>query len=286
MKKLQECTSMQEANPILEKLRAGPAVKKLVETALILSNSTDPQQRGHAYSFMTSALKELEDDDKLHEEEDNDKKNKLHEEEVSNNNTGSRTTGSEQSSENTEPFSGEGTDTTNGEKPMQDMDNTTNQFNETGMPGQMPGQMPGMMPQNGQMPGMMPGMAPDVAQEMGMGHQMPPMDTSQSIRQMQYTASKITEVAVRDAIRRYNETVVKPIIRDLQKQIQETGMSSKGLDLDTLRSNATAKFRETVNPEVIHSIQPITTKNRFNLETARSEILQMNRTLQTDSIYN
>jgi len=49
---------MGQADPILSRLGAGPAVKKLVETALILSNSQDPQQRGHAYSFMESAFKE------------------------------------------------------------------------------------------------------------------------------------------------------------------------------------------------------------------------------------
>ena len=157
---------MDQADPILNKLGAGPAVKKLVETALILSNSKDPQQRNHAYSFMESAIKELEDDEhdagakvreegigmhgnedklnnKIHEEEDDDE-HKIHEEELSNHNTGSRDEGSEQSSDNTEPYSGEGKDTTNGEKPMQDMDGTTNQWNETGgMP------QPGGMPPNG-----------------------------------------------------------------------------------------------------------------------------------------
>ncbi len=134
---------MGQADPILTKLNAGPAVKKLVETALALSNSPDPQQRNHAYSFMESAIRELEDEEKdhdvheeemgkfshedklenqkLHEEHEKDDEHKLQEEELSNHNTGARTTGSEQSSENTEPDSGEGKDTTTGEKPMQDM---------------------------------------------------------------------------------------------------------------------------------------------------------------------
>ena len=94
---------MGQADPILTRLGAGPAVKKLVETALALSNSQDPQQRNHAYSFMESAIKELEDEDgrgnladrglgpdvddgssahKLHEEdEDERRERRMHEEE-------------------------------------------------------------------------------------------------------------------------------------------------------------------------------------------------------------
>jgi len=87
---------MGQADPILTRLGAGPAVKKLVETALALSSSQDPQQRNHAYSFMESAIKELEDgqgnqadpglgpdvDDgiaapKLKEEENNDNEKKI-----------------------------------------------------------------------------------------------------------------------------------------------------------------------------------------------------------------
>ena len=60
IKRLQECSTIGQADPILTRLGAGPAVKKLVETALILSNSQDPQQRNHAYAFMESAIKELE----------------------------------------------------------------------------------------------------------------------------------------------------------------------------------------------------------------------------------
>jgi len=167
---------MGQADPILTRLGAGPAVKKLVETALVLSNSQDPQQRNHAYSFMESAIKELENEDslgadpglgptvddgiaapKIKEEEEDDKEKKLHEEEKDNDdvfkklheedeekddhklheevldihNNGPREGGSEQSTHNTAPYPGEGVDTTNGEKPMQDMDGTVNQWSET-----------------------------------------------------------------------------------------------------------------------------------------------------------
>jgi len=315
---------MGQADPILNKLGAGPAVKKLVETALILSNSPDPQQRNHAYSFMESAIKELEDDEhdagakvreednigmhgnedklknKIHEEEDDDE-HKIHEEELSNHNTGSRDEGSEQSSDNTEPYSGEGKDTTNGEKPMQDMDGTTNQWNETGgMPpngGGMPGMPPngGGMPQPGGMPGMAPGLAPDVAQEMGMVMpQLPPMDTNQMMRQMQYTLES------------YHKRVVVPLvshiktqraaIKEQSNQIRElrSNSGSMTLDLDSLKKNATAKFRETEGSEIpnygkqVLSLQPNLTHRKDKLDTARSEITEMDKIIRSgiNSIYS
>ncbi len=225
---------MGQADPILTKLGAGPAVKKLVETALALSSSQDPQQRNHAYSFMESAIRELEDVDnrgadaglgpvvddgiaapKLSEEEDGkhdavakvfeeeekddkDDEHKIHEEVLDNHNNGPREDGSEQSTENTAPYAGEGVDTTNGEKPMQDMDDTVNQWSETNgmiVPGLPPNPemmgAPGMggAPNMGAPPGMgSPELDPNIAQEMGA--QMPPMpqlNDNQMMRQMQYT---------------------------------------------------------------------------------------------------
>lgn len=117
IKKLQECTSIEEAQPILAKLHARPSAKKLVETAILLSNSEDPQQKDHAFSFMETAIKEMEDDangkhaeedqlnnTKIGEMDDDDEEKTIHEEELKNNNNGSREEGSEQSTDNTEPY--------------------------------------------------------------------------------------------------------------------------------------------------------------------------------------
>ncbi len=304
---------MGQADPILSQLGAGPAVKKLVETALILSNSTDPQQRNHAYSFMESAIKELEDGKhdagaKVAEEEEKDEKDGLpiHEEELDNHNNGGREEGSEQSTENEEPYSGEGKDTTNGEKPMQDMDGTINQWNETGgFPPQQGGGMPGMMPQQGGapppqgggMPGMGQGLAPDVAQEMGMVMpQLPPMDTNQMMRQMQYT------------LENYHKRVVAPMsktirtqreaIKEQSKQIRELRNSSgsMSLDLDKMRTNAPAKFRETeyqletpkFNGMPMSGVQPQMTRKKDQLDVARSEINEMDKIIRSENnnIYN
>lgn len=98
--RLRECTSIQEALPILSRLNAGPAVRKLVETAIILSNSDDPQQKDHAYGFMNTAIQEL-----------------------------NRNGGSEQSSDSVEPYTNPAKTSQNGHNSMVDMQGTQNQMN-------------------------------------------------------------------------------------------------------------------------------------------------------------
>lgn len=313
IQKLQECSTLGQADPILTKLGAGPAVKKLVETAIVLNNSQDPQQRSHAYSFMESAIKELEDDkSKIHEEEDdeyrknnlheeeddehkereahNNDEHKLHEEELSNHNLGSRTDGSDQSTHNTEPYPGEGKDTTNGEKPMQDMDGTINQWNET---------------DNGMIVGGLPpvGMEPGVAREMG--KDMAPlkqMDTSQMMRQIQYTVNRAftplqNKIQKQENLLNRTFNHYKEAIRSISQELRETKSASGSmkLDLDSMRKNAPATFRETVPVENqpsfdgmgIPGVQPQQTRHKDKIDVARAEIEQMNKIMNsTDSIYN
>jgi len=307
IKKLQECKSVEEANPILAKLKARPSAKKLVETAIILSNSDDPQQKDHAFQFMATAIKEMEDDadkkkpDFLEETNDDDKDKDdlaIHEEVLDNHNNGERVDGSEQSTQNKEPYTGEGTDTTNGEKPMQDMDGTVNQWNETGgMPpgaGGMPGQMPGGMPQ--QMTGQMPGLDPNIAQEMGMVlPQLPPMDTNQMMRQMQYTINKTVETLRRTQIAPLQKIVKqqREAIKSLSIKITETAKTnhSMTLDIDSMRHNANASFRETVdatsespmyNGQPMSGLQPNHTRKKDKLDMARNEINEMNKIINSD----
>ena len=298
---------MEEANPILAKLKARPSAKKLVETAIILSNSPDKQQQEHAYGFMSTAIQELEDDadkkkpDFLEEtnEDDNDDL-PIHEEVLDNHNNGAREEGSEQSSQNEEPYSGEGKDTTNGEKPMQDMDGTVNQWNETGgMPpgaGGMPGQMPGQMA--GGMPGQMPGLDPNIAQEMGMiMPQLPPMDTNQMMRQMQYTINKTVETLHRKQIVPLQKMVKqqREAIKNLSLKITETSKlnHSMTLDIDSMRKNASASFRETVetpmegqpmyNGQPMSGVQPNHTRKKDELDRARSEIAEMDKIIRSEN---
>ena len=195
---------------------------------------------------------------------------------------------------------------------MQDMDGATNQWNETGgfppngmppngggmpQPGGMPGMPPngGGMPQPGGMPGMSPGLSPDVAQEMGMVMpQLPPMDTNQMMRQMQYTLES------------YHKRVIAPMvnliktqraaIKEQSNQIKElrTNSGSMTLDLDSLKKNAPAKFRETEPTETpnygtqVLSLQPHLTRRKDKLDTARSEITEIDKIIRSgsSSIYN
>ena len=290
---------MGQADPILTRLGAGPAVKKLVETALVLSNSQDPQQRNHAYSFMESAIKELENDDnenkiksleeegeehKVNEEEDD---HKIHEEELSNNNQGSRTGGSEPSTHNTGPYPGEGKDTTTGEKPMQDMDDTVNQWSETG------GMITPGLPPTGS-----PGLDPSIAQELGMGMPPPPqMDTNQTMRQMQYTVKGIINAYHNKYVAPLQRTITqqKETIKKISTQMQETNSNSGNLrlDLDSMRKNANATFRETEPTEPspfngVPGVQPNYTRKQDQLTRAKSEIEEMNKMLNSNKnpMYN
>ena len=312
IKKLQECTSIEEAQPILAKLHARPSAKKLVETAILLSNSDDPQQKDHAFSFMATAIKEMEDDEKTKEEigihghednlnnkkigeiDDDDDEKTIHEEELDNHNNGQREDGSEQSSDNTEPYPGTAKDSTNGEKPMQDMDGTVNQWNETG--GMPPGMAPGMggMPGQQAMPGqgMMPGLAPDVAQEMGMVMpKLPPMDTNQMMRQVQYTLDNYHKRVVLPMSRLVKQQ--REAIRSLSVEIRETRTAngSMKLDMDTLRKNATVRFRETEGPNdspfyqgvPMSGLQPQSTRKKDQLDMVRSEIAEMDKIIRSEN---
>ena len=363
IKKLQECSTIGQADPILTKLNAGPAVKKLVETSLILANSQDPQQRNHAYSFMESAIKELENADvedpnhpnpdktkqghlehdqnepvspiQEEDDDDDDDDHPLHEEVLDNHNNGPRQDGSEQSTENQEPYPGTARDSTNGEKPMQDMSKTENQWNETGgmppngggMPpnaGGMPPPSAGGMPPNagamqnaGGMPpnsGMIiPGLAPEVAQEMGMGMpQLPQMDTNQMMRQMQYTVEKTMNnyhrryiAPIQQENKLLKETLYaqlrkqKAAIKQLSIELKETKTynGAMKLDLDSMKQNSTAKFRETesgfetfpaYDSHGFPAIQPVPSRKQFKVNAARSEIEQMDKILNSknNSIYS
>ena len=136
-----------------KKINAPNTFRNHAHAGIKLLTSFDPQQRAHGYEFMETVAQDIEDH-----------KNKIHEEELDNYNNGSREDSSEQSTQNVEPYRGPGKDSTNGEKPMQDMNNTLNQWNETGYVG----------------------ISPDVAQELGVPTGAAAMNHDQMMRQMQY----------------------------------------------------------------------------------------------------
>jgi len=158
----------------------------------------------------------------------------------------------------------------------------------------------------------MPGLAPDIAQEMGMGMPAPPpMDTSQMMRQMQYTVKNIVNdyhkrivgplnERLNATTKQYKEALTlqrtvlnqqKEAIKALSAELRETSAANgtMKLDLDTLRNNASAKFRETVPAESIPTfngmpmtgIQPPPSIKKDNITLARSEITEMDKILRT-----
>ena len=280
IQKLRECTSIAEADSILSSVRAGPAIRKLVETGVMLKNHPDAQQRQYGQGFINSAIQELDADEEPTPAEAPGLKTKgdhfVKEEELAGGNKDG-TDGSEQSSDNTEPYPGVAKDSDNGEKDMEKMSGTEDQMKE-GFPGQMPG---------GPMPGMMPGLEPSIANEMGAGMpQLPPMSTPQMMKQMQYTLEK------------YHRTIVAPLrktivqqkeaIQVLSKQVRESEAKtgSMKLDIDSVKRNAMAtphKITETVpsitGPTIVGNGNP----NRATLEQARSDIANMDKTLRGQS---
>ena len=290
--KLRECTSIAEADQILSSVRAGPAIRKLVETGILLRNHPDKQQREYGLSFINSAIQEAEN--KLDKDEEptphhdygvkpNKGDTKFLKEELLAGGDKNGTDGSEQSTDNTEPYPQEGTETPDGGEPMKGATDTEDQMKEAfpGMGGGMPGQMPG------QMPGMMPGLEPSVANEMGQGMpQLPPMSTPQMMKQMQYT------------LERYHRSIVAPLrntiaqqkeaIAVLSRQVRESEAKSGSmkLDIDSVKRNAmaTPHIRETAphiltGPTIVGNGNP----NRATLESARNDIANMDKQLRGQS---
>jgi len=282
--KLRECTSIAEADGILNQVRAGPAVKKLVETGILLRNHPDKQQREYGLSFINSAIQEVDGQGTLTKNEAptnqdahgikvNKSTNGFIKEETLADGNKNGTEGSEQSTDNVEPYPQVAEDSEDGSKDMEKMDDTENQMTEM---------MPGMG-----MPGMMPGLEPSVANEMGQGMpQMPPMNTPQMMKQMQYT------------LERYHRNVVLPMrsviaqqkeaIMQLSKQIRESEAKtgSMKLDIDTVKQNAMARphsIQETIpqmgGPTIVGDGNP----RRDTLERTRSEIANMDKTLRGQS---
>lgn len=276
--KLRECTSIAEADSILSRARAGPAVKKLVETGILLRNHPDKQQREYGLSFINSAIQELElpPTETPTPAESPGLKTKgdkfVKEEELAGGNKNG-TAGSEQSTDNTEPYPQEGEQSEDGSKDMEKMDDTENQMTEM---------MPGMG-----MPGMMPGLEPSVANEMGQGMpQMPPMNTPQMMKQMQYTLERYHRnivLPMRNVIAQQKEAIIQ-----LSKQVRqsEAKTGSMKLDIDTVKQNAMARpyVRETTTPmmggpTIVGNGNP----NRDTLEQARSDIANLDKTMRGQS---
>lgn len=284
LKALQE-TNISGIDGILQGRKISLSARKLIETGVLLNSSADPVQRNHGLEFLTVAVKELEPSEEPASPEAPGLKSKgdhfVKEETLDNHNNGQRNEGSEQSSDNTEPYPKEGKTESNSD--IEGMESATgeNQMKE-GMP--MP---PGMgMPGMGM--GMMPGMEPGIAQEMGkhMG-QIPNMTTPQQMQQMQYMLSNYHKrfvAPMNKTITAQRETIIK-----LSKQIQETQFANgnKKLDLGEMRNrvNAFNGIKETTAPVTGPQGAPGQTPQytEYDRNIARHDISEMNKRMNDSS---
>ena len=280
-KKLQECTSVDQATQILNVLKAGPAVRKLVETGVMLRNHPDPIQRQYGSSFIQAAIQEEEEDNNEKKEQvppteqptphQGDDAEKPIEEELLADGDKDGNEGSEQSTENKEPYP-----LVAGETPNSDIESMTSASGENQMKEDMGGGWPGGIP----------GIEPSVANEMGNNMApLPQMNTPQMMKQMHYTVQEAMRkyvIPLRNVIKAQQEAI-KSLSRRVQESEAKTG--SMKLDIATVRQRAMAKphLQETVpgfpqvHPTIVGSGEP----RRFELDVARAEINQLDKQLRT-----
>jgi len=272
--KIQECTSISDIDRALSGRRVRPSFRKILETAVLLSNHPDKMQREYGAQFMQTALQEADLLDKAEKpaspESDGIEKDDVIKEELLAGGNQDGTGGSEQSTDNTEPYPQVAKDTDEGEKPM-DKASGEDQMKE------------GFPPASGPpMPGMMPGMEPGVAAEMG-GHmpQLPPMNTNQMMRQMQYTLNETLKRYVLPL--RQQIKVQQEAIKKLSSQIREVqiGKGAMKLDIAHVRENATAR---TLNPihETVTNLpeqfqRPFVHSKVQETESAKMDIVELDK---------
>jgi len=263
MHKLQECRTLQEAEPFLR--GATPTFRKTVETAIILRSHASPEQRALGDGFMATAIKEMdaaEEPASPHDKGIKAKGEKFVKEELLPGGDKNGNDGSEQSS-SSKPTD-EGT-----EEPVGDLTNpemsTENQMKEG----------------FGQPPmGQMPGMDPAIAAQMMPQGQMPQMTTPQQIQQMQYTVKK------------YMETYVLPIREQVNKltkanhflsnKIKEIQTNSMGIDVVALsRDSPRMNLQETLPTTVTNFGEqrggPRIYEKAYKLESARQSIIDLDK---------
>lgn len=273
MHKLQECRTITEAEPFLRGRSA--TFRKIVETAILLQSHPNPQQQQIGNQFMATAIQELDAAEEPTPKESPGLKTKgdhfVKEEELAGGNK-SGTAGSEQSSDNTEPYPQVAEDSEDGQKDMEKMDDTENQFSEMGG-------MPGMMP---------PGLDPQIAQQMApQMPQIPQMNTPQQVQQMQYTVKKYMEA--------YMKPVREQVIRltkansFLSKQVKEMQTSSIGLDIHKFSKENKGPLRETsvTMPKYVNNVDPGQTggprifEKSYNLEKERQSIADIDKMISS-----
>lgn len=275
--RLREAKTLADADPLLRELGANGPVRKLVEASILQRMNPNPASYEYGVSMLNEAIQYLDKDELPASPESPGLKTKgehfVKEEELSNHNVGDRGAGSEQSTDNTEPYPLEAKK--EGDEDMTNAPDTENQMSE--MEDEAP--FPKNLTEN------MNGLHPDIAKQMGQHMpKIPPMDTVNQMKQTRYT------------IQKYHEAVVIPLLKHSKKQdmaikqlsqkIRETEAraGTYTLDMDVIKQKASAQVRETItqpaNPleQIAHSRIP---NKDFDLNTARNEIRAANNLLSS-----
>jgi len=274
--RLREAKTLADVDPILKELDANGPIRKLVEASILQRMNPNPASYEYGVSMLNEAIQYLDKDEEPASPETPGVKPKddhfVKEEALNNHNSTQGQAGSEQSTKNIEPYSGEGTKT--GDEDMTNAPDTENQMSETG--GDAP-PFPDVLAQE------MGGLHPDIAKQMGAKMAtVPPMNAGDQMKQTRYT------------IKQYHETVVLPLLKHSKKQdaaihklsqhIRETEAraGTYTLDMSTIKQHAPTKIRETLqSPNPLDAIVPTRTNKTFDLNQARNEIRAANNMMSS-----
>jgi len=276
--RLREAKTLADADPILRQLDANGPVRKLVEASILQRMNPNPASYEYGVSMLNEAIQYLDKDEEPASPETPGIKPKddhfVKEETLDNHNPEGGQAGSEQSTENTEPYSGEGTKT--GDEDMTNAPDTENQMSEMTAP------FPNTLNNE------MGGLHPDIAKQMGAKMPtVPPMNAGDQMKQTRYTMQK------------YHETVVVPMLKHSQKQdvaikklsqkIRETEAraGTYTLDMDVIKQQAPARIRETtttvpITDNPLETLAATRIQNKdFDLTQTRNKIRSMNNQMSS-----
>jgi len=274
--RLREAKTLADVDPILKTLGANGPIRKLVEASILQRMNPNPASYEYGVSMLNEAIQYLDKEEEPASPETPGIKPKgdhfVKEETLDNHNPEDHNAGSEQSGENIEPYSGEGTKT--GVEDMTDAPDTENQMLEMAPPS------PNAL--NNEMGGLHPDIAKQMSAKMPT---VPPMNAGDQMKQTRYTLQK------------YHETVVIPLvkhsklqdaaIKKLSQKIRETEAraGTYTLDMDVIKQQAPTRVRETVpinnNPLEVLAATRIPNKD-FELNQIRNKIRTMNNELSTN----
>lgn len=282
IKRLQEAKSLNDVAPILNG-RYPATFKKVVETAMILKNHADPAQQQIGEGFLRTAIQEAdkmpadEQPTNMHHD-DGVKPKKNHfvkEEELDNHNPESGNKGSDQSSENEEPFTAPGE--TEGHDQIEGMESADGI--ERGGEGTLETSPLSIA-------GVEPHVAQEIANQMG---KLPTLNTSQALRQINYSVQEAVK-PLRKTINqqakyiKYQHEAIKALSNQVREiSAQRGGMS---LDLNSMKEKSLAKqwnpIHETVNTTPIGPQVSVHSKE-FETQNARTEISNLDKMYREQS---